>query len=482
MSISVEILSRDQLAEVHERSLKLLAGTGVRIESEAARELLKKKGAVIDAVSAVVKFPRELVEESLALAGRNFSLGGRRPDWSFSPGRGDSILCMSGEAVFFGEVPGEKPRDGLSRDWLNVTRLGDALDEVGLYWRSITPGDRGDRMTDYIDYLTLVISNFSKHIQDPFQHREQAPWLLEILSAVYGGREAVIKNKPFSTLFCPQSPLVLKGHEIEATLALSGWGIPIAIMPMALMGATAPASLLGTLLLTNAEVLASICLFQAAEPGAPIIYAPVLTMMEPRTGGYFAGGVEQSLMNGAAAQMGKHYGLTTMITGLETDAQEPGCQAAEDKALTSSLSFFSGADIFIGPGILGSDMTLNLAQFMMDVEVFRKLKVLKKGLSLNEADWLDQVVGEVGPGGNFLAHISTAKNIRKQWHRPAFGRHDSLEAWFAPEAPDCPAQAAQMADKIIAGHTPLPLGDELAGELANIRKKAEAVPGSYPFV
>ena len=482
MSISVEILSQDRLNEVHERSLRLLAETGVRLESDAGRELLKKKGAVVDPASSVVRFPKKLVEESLALAGRNFSLGGRRPGWSFSPGQGDSVLCMSGEAVFFSETQGIKPREGRNQDWLKVTRLGDALDEVGLYWRSVTPGDRGDRMADYIDYLTLTISNFSKHIQDPFQHKEQAPWLLEVMSAVHGGREEVINKKPFSTLFCPQSPLVLKGHEIEATLALSGWGIPIAIMPMALMGATAPASLLGTLLLTNAEVLASLCLFQAAEPGVPIIYAPVLTMMEPRTGGYFAGGVEQSLMNGAAAQMGRHYGLTTMVTGLETDAQEPGCQAAEDKALTSSLSFFSGADIFIGPGILGSDMTLSLAQFMMDVEVFRKLKVLKKGFSRNEADWLDQAVGEVGPGGNFLAHLSTAKNIRKQWHRPAFGRHDSLEAWFDPAAKDCPAQAAEAAEKIIAAHQPLPLGEELSRELAAIRKKAEAVPGSYPFV
>ena len=482
MPISVEILSQDRLAEVHERSLKLLAETGVRIESDEGRDLLKKKGARVSAGDSLVKFPKELVAESLALAGRNFSLGGRRPDWRFDPEEGRGILCMSGEAVFHGEKPGQKPREGLSRDWLNVTRLGDALDEVGLYWRSITPGDRGDRMADYVDYLTLVIINFSKHIQDPFQHREQAPWLLEVLSAVYGGREAVIRNKPYSTLFCPQSPLVLKAHEIEATLALSGWGVPIAVMPMALMGATAPASLLGTLLLTNTEILATICLFQAADPGVPIIYAPVLTMMEPRTGAYFAGGVEQTLMNGAAAQMGKFYNLMTMITGLESDAQEPGCQAAEDKALTSGLSFFSGADIFIGPGILGSDMTLNLAQFMLDVEVFRKLRVLKKGLSQDEASWLDQVINEVGPGGNFLAHASTARNIRKQWHLPAFGRHDSLEAWFAPEALDCPAQAAQKAEKIIGEHTPLPLSDELIRELAAIRSKAESVPGSFPFV
>jgi trimethylamine--corrinoid protein Co-methyltransferase len=482
MSIAVKILTDDQLQQVHERSLKILSQTGLKVESEEARAILKKKGAVVSQGDSLVKFPKELVSDSLQVCGRDFALGGRRADWSFRPAAGDSTLCMSGEAVFLNEKAGVRPRSGLNSDWLDVTRLGDAIDEVGIYWRSITPGDRGDRMEDYIDYLRLIIENFSKHIQDPFQHKEQAPWLLEVLSAVYGGREAVIEHKPFSTLFCPQSPLTLKGHEIDAILALRGWSIPIAVMPMALMGATAPASLPGTLLLTNTEVLASICLFESAEPGIPIIYAPVLTMMEPRTGAYFAGGIEQGLMNGAAAQMGKFYNLSTMITGLETDAQETGYQAAEDKNLISCLPFLSGADIFIGPGIVGSDMTLSLEQFVLDVEIFRKLKVMKKGFTINESYWLDEVINEVGPGGNFLAHASTVKNIRKQWYAPKFGRHGTLENWFSPQSKDCLEQARQEVGKILQNHSPLALEDKLRDEINLIRKKAQSVQGSFPFV
>ena len=427
----VNILSSEQLSEVHERSLKILATTGVRVENVEARELLRARGAEIFEAQSLVKFSRKMVEEALALTTKRFSLGGRRPGWSFTPGVDECAMCLSGEAVFFSETAPSFPREGCNQDFLDITRLGEMHDEVAIFWRSITPSDRKDSMADYIDYLMLTMTNFTKHIQDPFQHLEQGPWLLEVLGAIFGGKDGVRKTKPYSTLFCPQSPLVVKDEELAAIFSLRGWDIPVAIMPMALMGGTAPASLYGTLCQVNAEILASLTIFQADEPGRPIIYAPVLTLIEPRSGLYYAGGVEQALMNGAAAQMAGYYGLPSMITGLETDACQPGIQAAEDKALTSMLPFLSGADIFIGPGLLGGDMILNLEQAMLDLEMFRKLKRLGKGFGAEV--WLDDVLDEVGPGGNFLAHSSTVKNIRKEWYSPKLASTAALKSGLPPK-------------------------------------------------
>lgn len=480
MSPMTTILKPGQIAEVHERSLKILAETGLKVENEEALRLLRARGAEVSAGTSLVKFPRGLVEEALATTAKRFTLGGRRQGWSFTPGEDECALCLTGEAVFFSDDPQKPPREGVEADFLNVTRLGDALDEVAIFWRTITPSDRGDSMADYIDYLTLTLDNFTKHIQDPFQHLEQGPWLLEVLATVFGGQEGVRKRKPYSTLFCPQSPLVLKDQELAAIFSLRGWDIPVAIMPMALMGGTAPASLFATLCQVNAEFLGSLTLFQCDEPGRPIIYAPVLTLIEPKSGLYFAGGVEQALMDGAAAQMADYYGLPSMITGLETDACGPGPQAAEDKALTSVLPFLSGADIFIGPGLMGSDMILSLEQMMLDVEVFRKLKRLKRGFG--DGPWLDEVLAEVGPGGNFLAHPSTAKNLRREWHLPKLGQHGGMEKYFAPGAKDSIGQARDMAERILSGYVASPLGDDLRKELAAIRGRAAQVPGSFGFV
>ena len=68
MRAQVEVLSAEECAQVHERSLKLLADTGVRVTSERARRLLGKSGAQVNESVQLVRLPRALIEELLRLA------------------------------------------------------------------------------------------------------------------------------------------------------------------------------------------------------------------------------------------------------------------------------------------------------------------------------------------------------------------------------------------------------------------------------
>jgi trimethylamine:corrinoid methyltransferase-like protein len=101
---------------------------------------------------------------------------------------------------------------------------------------------------------------------------------------IFGDKEAIRRKHPLSFLLCPQSPLIIDRPYTDAYLALSGWDIPVAIMPMPLMGATAPGSSIAIAILGNCEVLAMLCLLQAASPGTPIICAPILAVIDPRKG------------------------------------------------------------------------------------------------------------------------------------------------------------------------------------------------------
>jgi trimethylamine:corrinoid methyltransferase-like protein len=101
---------------------------------------------------------------------------------------------------------------------------------------------------------------------------------------IFGDKEAIRRKHPLSFLLYPQSPLIIDGPYTDAYLALSGWDIPVAIMPMPLMGATAPGSSIAIAILGNCEVLAMLCLLQAASPGTPIICAPILAVIDPRKG------------------------------------------------------------------------------------------------------------------------------------------------------------------------------------------------------
>ena len=99
METLLRVLSEDEKTQVHERSLKILAETGVKVNTAKGRRYLKDAGAEVDENSKIVKFPREMVEESLRLAPKDFALGTRRPGWNLSMNAGDCNLIADGGGI-----------------------------------------------------------------------------------------------------------------------------------------------------------------------------------------------------------------------------------------------------------------------------------------------------------------------------------------------------------------------------------------------
>jgi trimethylamine--corrinoid protein Co-methyltransferase len=482
MKIQMQVLSREECERIHESSLDILAKTGMRIETALGRQLLERAGAIVDHGTQIVLFPRNLIEDAIQSAPKEFSLGARRPGWDFFVNQGQSTLNMSGEGTSVIDRKTGTHRPSTNKDWLEVTRLCDAIDEIGIFWRTVTPLDRGDSMADYIDYQMNVFRNFSKHVQDPFMSKDQAPWLLEILKAVFGDKKTIRSTHPFSTLLCPQSPLILTEQYTDAYLALKGWNIPVSIMPMALMGATAPGTMMSTLIQCNCEVLGTLCLVQAAEPGTPIIYSPVATLMDPRSGRYFSGGIENSMMNAAATEMGRFYGFPTTATGLESDNFEPGVQGGYERALNTILPTLARPDILIGPGLLGGDMILSFEQLLIDVEIHRMCSRAGSGIDGGVDKCLSQVIKETGPGGHYIAHPSTLKGLKEgQWYIPKLGVHTSYEQWVESGRKSTIEQAREKVDDLLETHEPLPFDTESQLELENIKTRAKGVRTTYSF-
>ncbi|MBW1892016.1 MAG: trimethylamine methyltransferase family protein, partial [Deltaproteobacteria bacterium] len=267
MKTSVQVLSQDERHRVHEESLTILEKTGVLVETPLGRRILRDAGARVDDINRIVKFPRALVESSLELVTRDFVLSSRRPGPDLVMNGGGSTLCPDGGGTMVLDSTTGQRRPATYDDWEKITKLADALDEIGVYWCQVVPSERGKTLGDSVDYFCRVFRGFSKHIQAGPEAEEEASWFTEILQTVFGSRDDIKKYHPVSSLICPQSPLSIDHKYTEACLALKGWNIPVAIMPMPLMGCSAPASMIATVIQGNCEVLATLCLLQANEPG-----------------------------------------------------------------------------------------------------------------------------------------------------------------------------------------------------------------------
>ncbi len=473
METLLKVLSEDEKAQIHERTLKILSETGVQVNTEKGRKYLKDAGAEVDENTKIVKFPRALVEESLRLAPKDFTLGARRPGWDLKMNSGDCTLIADGEGISVIDRKTGEHRPSTFKDCLEATRLMDALDEIGVFWDVAEPGDQEESLPDAVQYWRHIFSNFSKHVQDSSPRAEYSPWLLEILQVVFGDKEAIRKTHPFSFLVCPQSPLIIDEQHTDAYLELIGWDIPIAVMPMPLMGGTGPGSMISMTILGNCEILAMLCLTQAADPGTPFICAPTSASMNPRTGLYSAGAIENGLLSSAGIEMAKYYGLPVEGSGGGTDAFTPGIQTSYERSMNFLLPMLSWPDLMVGAGLMGGSMILSLEQLVIDAEVFRMTKQAHRGISTRDEMWLDDVIQRVGPGGNFLGEKTTAANMRSgEWLIPKLGVHKTRKSWEDAGKKDILEEAREKVEHLLATHVPLPLGDDVEKELEKIYKRA----------
>jgi len=473
-----KVLSDNECHRVHEESLSILEKIGVRVETPKGRKILKSAGAIVDDANKLVKFPKALVESSMKLITRDFKLSARRPgtDLVFKDGvlnGGECILLPDGVApTVLDRKTGER-RNGTYEDWLAATRLSDVLDEIGMYWRIVEIDDSHQDMGDYVDYVCNMFRNFSKHINEGPSATDKIPWFLEVMQTIFGTREDIRKSHPVSQVICPQSPLMIDKDYTETYLALKGWNIPVHIMPMPLMGATAPGTMISTVVQGNCEVLAMICLLQANEPGVPIIYAPALATINPKTVGISDGSIDYSIMSVAATQMARYYGLPAESSSGGTDSHQLDFQNGYENAAMKIASHLAWPDIICGPGMLDGSTVSSLEQLYIDVEIFRLARKAHRGIDTSSGKWLMDIIEEVGPGGNYLGELTTLESIQNgEWYLPDIGSHTSFENWVAGGKKDVLNQIREKVDQILDAYEPLPLGEDVEKELDKICKRA----------
>lgn len=473
MHTILQVLSKDECAKVHERTLKVLGNTGMRVDTTKGRQILKEAGAQVDEKTNLVRFPRGLIEESLNAAPREFVLGARRSGWELRMNSAGCSLCADGTAAnVVDPITGER-WSGRFEDWLKATRIIDAIDEIGVHWPMVAGWEGNRTKSDLVKYWRHLFEYFSKHVQEALDNEQEAPWFLEVLQVIFGDQETIRREHPVSYLLNPQSPLIMVGRQTDAYLALSDWDLPVAVMPMPMMGATGPGSLISTIILGNCEAIGYLCLIQATTPGTPFIYAPVPVVIDPRSGRFTGSAVEVGLLGAAVTEMGRYYGLPVQAAGAGTDHHFPSIQAGYEKATNGLLTALSWPDILIEPGHLGSNLNLCLEQILIDIEVFRLTKQAHRGFVTEEHKWLDDLIEEVGPGGNFLGQRSTRDGVRDgEWYVSTFGVHDTFEAWDTAGRPKLIDEAHEKMETILATHQPLPYDEDVDRELENIQARA----------
>ena len=465
--IHLSILNENEVEDIHQASLRVLAETGLMLTEPKSRALLAGAGAKI--MEKRVLIPPQLVERCIEMAGKKASIRGRSGAVK-SLGDGNLYFHNLGGAPQVYDAGSGSRRLATVQDVRDATRLLDALDNC----HTITPFFTPTEVPGGVMSLAMY-----RHALPYTVKPLQGPGVQYAAEARYAVKMAEVIGPPADVLtlsLSPVSPLTIPDHEAEAIIEIARLGITFAPLPCPTAGTTAPFSIAGSIVQQNAEVLGALVLAELAKPGLPIIYCGRLAMMEPRTGLSVWGGVEMGMASAGTVQIGHHYGLPVNVYGFSTNAHILDAQDGFERALNAVIPALAGADELSGIGEMEAGVMGSYAQMVVDNEFAGSILKIRKGFSTDsDALAVEVIAMAMATTRNFLGQKHTMKYLKSgEVFLTKLAERGSWEGWEAGGRVGLVERAQAEAVKILREHQVPPLDAAQERELDSLLKAAES--------
>jgi trimethylamine--corrinoid protein Co-methyltransferase len=466
---SMSVLSRDDKEKVHQAALRVLAETGVRVESPSVLGILAKAGARVDAASERAWLDERVVSEALRTAPRKVRICSRGGTDHVVPDEGVQLMSTDGEPPAVLDLDKGVKRPSTLKDLIDLVVLADALPEVDFIWPPVVATDMPSDRSSLFEFLASVTYS-SKHIQHGASSSEEARFQIEVCSAILGS-EADLRTRPiFSDVCTPISPLRYDKGEAEALVELAKAGVPLVHLSMAIAGSVTPVTVAGSLAVIAAENLCGITMSQAANPGAPCIYSSFSGVTDLRSGIFLCGTPEGVLMDAAATEMAHHYGLPCCAGGPSNASRSLHVESGYQSGITAMASALTGSDLMVGLGGIDRAAMISPEKIVMDCEAWRWLKRLRHGIDIDEDRLGLEAIRRQGPGGVFLSDPHTLRHMRRDLLIP------QVTSYHLQGQPDVSGDemlsfAKRRVKEVLATHRPKLLEADVAERVGAVAKR-----------
>jgi trimethylamine--corrinoid protein Co-methyltransferase len=458
----LRFLGDEERATLREQTLTVLEEVGVNYNTPAALDLLSSAGVPVDRERLAARLPRDVVERCLELVPRQVLLAARDPAHDVLVGGGAPVSFTSdGASTYVYDDETRERREGTAADLSRVMRLFDALPELDYVWPTVSARDL-ESVTARLEVQAISLRSCAKHVQDEVRTPEFVAPLLEILGAVAG---ATVRERPIlSVVNCTIAPLQHDGQMTEASIALARAGVPIVVIPMPVLGQTGPMSPAGSAVVTLAEALSAVVLFQLAAPGCPLIVCPAPQFADPRSGVLVMGAPQGTLTMLACVDVLQSWSLPVLGWGLVSSAKAPDFQLGLESGATCVLGALSGADTLLGTGTMDSTQATSLATIVLHADGISMVKRLLAETTFGKADVLLDDIRAVGSGGHFLGRRSTRERAHAVW-QSAVLRHGMSQS---DPGRTLVQDALERARHLLATHEVSPLPDDVERHIDDV--------------
>jgi trimethylamine---corrinoid protein Co-methyltransferase len=449
------ILSPQQILQVHEFALQLLETTGCSVKCQEALDILDHAGCDIRDPGRV-KIPRRLVNDAIATSPRQIQIFNRNGSLAMSLDRGSCYYGTGSDCPKIIDLYSGERRQSTKADIGNLARFCDALPNID-FVMSFGIAQEEHAGKDFVHGYEALLLNTVKPAIVTAHGRNDMLTMIEMAAASTGGLAALKENPSLILYTEPLSPLVHTEMGVSKGLLCCEYGIPFIYIGSPMMGASAPATVEGILVMAVAECLSGLVIFQQKKPGARFIFGGDATVMDMATMIFSYGAPELQTLNGALADMAHYYGLPFFCIAGATDAKVLDAQAGLEYALSLYNATLNGCNIIHDCGYLESGLTSSFESVLLADEIISLIKHMLKALQFDSDSVPLDMMSEVGPGGSFLKIRHTREHYKSSIWFPRLLDRNVYERWLQEGGAEMRDVLTENARLIFEQHHPEPL-------------------------
>lgn len=314
-SLNGQLLTTEALEKINDAALTILEDQGVIFQAPEALAIFQDHGAKVDWPNHRVYLTEKMIQKALSTAPSSFVLKARKPQQDYSLEENASGFTTFGVGFSVIDRQSGLLRNSKKKDLVETAIIGDYLDTLDIYSHAVTARDCPLQSID-LHEAEAFLTNTTKHCMHlDLGNKRNIRRFIAMAGLLTDGVNNLYDHPIVSALTCPLSPLCFPVDSCDLIIEFARVGLPVNILPMAIAYQTAPATLSGTIVETNAEVLAGLTLAQFTAAGAPVIYGCSSTSFDFFNNTAPVGSPQLGLCSATAADMARFYHIPSYVAG-----------------------------------------------------------------------------------------------------------------------------------------------------------------------
>lgn len=466
---SADVLTESEIELIIAHALRIMEEVGVRIPNERVLTMLAEHGVRVNLETEMAYFPRPVVErfiEESEPAPPIFR--------TMTPDDPETRLFFEAGAYpqYYADPRTGEVREHTCQTVIEMTHLADRLPNItsiygGMGVASDVPAQLGPL------YMRLFLWKYSrKGWCGKVELAELLPYITEMCQIM-----ADTQGRPLSDYmafdFQMISPLQFGREELRIFLYFWERGLPAYPGQILSSGGTSPATLAGTMALQLAEQLTINFAARVFWGLKHLRMGNSATVIDLKTGTFQYGRPELALTHLAYGQIARHFRASFHANCFLGDAKAPSCEIGMQKALNAIPAILAGSRQLGTVGLLSVDEIASPIQLIIDHEYAGALQRLANGFEINEETLAFDVIKEVGPGGNFMGEVHTARHFRKEHWQPTLFSREMYNAWLSGDRKIDVERARDVYEAIMAQEPKVYIDEETEKALLGVIERAK---------